>query len=60
MGAKDSVAHRGSDEVGLDVEIRREHRTGLTTDSYRVNVFGFPAAKGLTSQNVGLLDQRKA
>lgn len=28
--------------------------------SYRVNVFGFPNAKGLTDQNVGLLDQRLA
>ncbi|KAJ5668896.1 hypothetical protein N7462_009966 [Penicillium macrosclerotiorum] len=28
--------------------------------NYRVNVFGFPNAKGLTDQNVGLLDQRMA
>jgi carboxylesterase type B len=28
--------------------------------SYRVNVFGFPNAKGLNDQNLGLLDQRKA
>jgi carboxylesterase type B len=28
--------------------------------SYRLNVFGYPNAKGLTDQNVGILDQRKA
>ncbi|RAO67053.1 uncharacterized protein BHQ10_003065 [Talaromyces amestolkiae] len=28
--------------------------------NYRVNVFGFPNAKGLTDQNVGFLDQRLA
>ncbi|KAJ5814938.1 hypothetical protein N7474_006715 [Penicillium riverlandense] len=28
--------------------------------NYRVNVFGFPNAKGLTDQNLGLLDQRLA
>ncbi|KAL3471482.1 Alpha/Beta hydrolase protein [Aspergillus californicus] len=28
--------------------------------NYRVNVFGFPNAKGLEDQNVGLLDQRLA
>jgi len=28
--------------------------------SYRVNVFGFPNAKGLADQNLGLLDQRLA
>lgn len=28
-------------------------------NSYRVNVFGFPNAKGLTDVNPGLLDQRK-
>ena len=32
----------------------------LTTDSYRVNVFGFPNAAALSHQNPGLLDQRKA
>lgn len=26
--------------------------------SYRVNVFGFPNAKGLEDVNLGLLDQR--
>jgi carboxylesterase type B len=28
--------------------------------NYRVNIFGFPNAAGLTDQNVGLLDQRAA
>ena len=28
--------------------------------SYRVNLFGFPNAPGLTDQNLGLLDQRLA
>jgi hypothetical protein len=27
-------------------------------DSYRVNIFGFPGAPGLSDQNLGLLDQR--
>jgi carboxylesterase type B len=32
----------------------------MVTTSYRVNVFGFPNAKGLADQNLGLLDQRLA
>jgi hypothetical protein len=32
----------------------------LTDSSYRVNLFGYPNAKGLTDLNPGLLDQRKA
>ena len=32
----------------------------LTSNSYRVNIFGFPSAAGLESQNLGLLDQRTA
>lgn len=28
--------------------------------NYRINIFGFPGAKGLEDQNVGLLDQRAA
>jgi hypothetical protein len=34
---------------------------GLTCiNSYRLNIFGYPNAKGLTDLNPGLLDQRKA
>jgi cholinesterase len=31
-----------------------------TSNSYRVGVFGFASAPGLSSKNVGLLDQRLA
>ncbi|KAJ7611540.1 Alpha/Beta hydrolase protein [Mycena polygramma] len=30
------------------------------TINYRVNIFGFPNARGLTEQNLGILDQRMA
>lgn len=34
---------------------------GLTLDdSYRLNIFGFPTAAGLSEQNFGLMDQRFA
>jgi cholinesterase len=29
-------------------------------DSFRGNIFGFPNAKGVKDQNLGLLDQRLA
>jgi hypothetical protein len=39
--------------------LEQNKRLSLSS-SYRVNVFGFPNAKSLTDQNLGLLDQRKA
>ena len=35
-------------------------KTMLIGSSYRVNLFGFPNAAGLVSQNLGILDQRAA
>ncbi|KAL1874207.1 hypothetical protein Plec18167_006144 [Paecilomyces lecythidis] len=32
----------------------------VVTINYRVNIFGFPNARGLTNQNLGILDQRAA
>ncbi|KAJ7683136.1 Alpha/Beta hydrolase protein [Mycena rosella] len=32
----------------------------VVTINYRLNVFGFPSARGLTDQNLGILDQRMA
>ena len=32
----------------------------LIRPSYRLNIFGFPNAAGLDSQNLGILDQRAA
>lgn len=32
----------------------------LRSDSYRINIFGFPNAPGLPDENLGLLDQRLA
>ncbi|KAL4888317.1 carboxylesterase [Aspergillus ambiguus] len=40
------------------VQRTQDHIVVIT--NYRVNVFGFPNAKGLSHQNVGLLDQRLA
>ncbi|KAJ7348485.1 Alpha/Beta hydrolase protein [Mycena albidolilacea] len=40
------------------VERTQEHI--VVTINYRLNVFGFPNARGLTEQNLGILDQRIA
>lgn len=40
------------------VERTQEHI--VVTINYRLNVFGFPNARGLTEQNLGILDQRMA
>ncbi|KAI0104672.1 carboxylesterase [Nemania sp. FL0031] len=52
---------------GLDVPhynpaawINRTHAHIMVTINYRVNIFGFPNAAGLKTQNVGILDQRLA
>ncbi|PQE07358.1 chlorogenic acid esterase precursor protein [Rutstroemia sp. NJR-2017a WRK4] len=43
-----------------DQWVQRTQAHIVVVMNYRVNVFGFPNAKGLTDQNLGLLDQRKA
>ncbi|KAJ7644443.1 Alpha/Beta hydrolase protein [Roridomyces roridus] len=40
------------------VERTQEHI--VVTINYRLNIFGFPNARGLTDQNLGILDQRMA
>ncbi|KAJ7251171.1 Alpha/Beta hydrolase protein [Mycena haematopus] len=40
------------------VERSQEHI--VVTINYRLNIFGFPNARGLTDQNLGILDQRMA
>ncbi|KAJ7764638.1 Alpha/Beta hydrolase protein, partial [Mycena maculata] len=40
------------------VERSQEHI--IVTINYRLNIFGFPNAAGLTEQNLGILDQRMA
>ncbi|KAF7350908.1 Alpha/beta-hydrolase [Mycena sanguinolenta] len=40
------------------VERTQEHI--VVTINYRLNIFGFPNARGLTEQNLGILDQRVA
>ncbi|KAJ2987441.1 hypothetical protein NUW58_g4502 [Xylaria curta] len=40
--------------------IRRSQRHIMVTINYRVNIFGFPNAAGLGTQNLGILDQRLA
>ncbi|KAL2071549.1 hypothetical protein VTL71DRAFT_12784 [Oculimacula yallundae] len=52
----------GADSIAKfpDQWIQRTQGHVVVIMNYRVNVFGFPNAKGLTDQNPGLLDQRKA
>lgn len=52
---------------GVDIEaqkpqswVSRTQSHIVVTINYRLGIFGFPNAAGLKSQNVGLLDQRKA
>ncbi|GAP88570.1 putative cAMP-regulated D2 protein [Rosellinia necatrix] len=40
--------------------INRSRRHIMVTINYRVNIFGFPNAVGLETQNLGILDQRMA
>jgi carboxylesterase type B len=40
------------------VERTQEHI--VVTINYRLNIFGFPNARGLAAQNLGILDQRMA
>ncbi|ORX94929.1 Alpha/Beta hydrolase protein [Clohesyomyces aquaticus] len=53
-GAVDTPYQHGADWV----ERSRSHI--VVTINYRVNIFGFPNAKGLSDQNLGILDQRIA
>ena len=58
MGRKDTIAYR------CVTQVRSSEQNGfqqaLIHRSYRVNLFGFPNAPGLSQQNLGLLDQRAA
>ncbi|KAF7353955.1 Alpha/beta-hydrolase [Mycena venus] len=40
--------------------VERTQQHIVVTINYRLNVFGFPNARGLTDQNLGILDQRVA
>ncbi|KAH8703257.1 Alpha/Beta hydrolase protein [Talaromyces proteolyticus] len=40
--------------------VERSQSHLVVTINYRVNIFGFPNARGLTDQNLGTLDQRAA
>lgn len=40
--------------------IERTQSHLVVTINYRLNIFGFPNARGLTDQNLGMLDQRAA
>ncbi|KAI2616833.1 alpha/beta-hydrolase [Hypoxylon sp. NC1633] len=40
--------------------VNRSQKHIIVTMNYRVNIFGFPTAEGLESQNLGILDQRMA
>ncbi|KAF8464225.1 Alpha/Beta hydrolase protein [Kalaharituber pfeilii] len=52
-GGTDTILYDGTNFVGNNDVV-------MVTVNYRTNVFGFPNAPGLKSQNLGLLDQRLA
>lgn len=58
MGRKNSITYRCVIQVMSSG--RNDFQQALIHHSYRVNLFGFPNAPGLSQQNVGLLDQRAA
>lgn len=58
MGWKDTIAYRCVNQVRSYEQ--NDFQQALIHHSYRVNLFGFPNAPGLSEQNVGLLDQRAA
>lgn len=60
MGAADTVTHRDRYEVSRLTCLFAVDLSDSSFLSYRVNIFGFPNAKGLENQNVGFLDQRLA
>ncbi|KAJ7432830.1 Alpha/Beta hydrolase protein [Mycena galericulata] len=52
---------------GVDIEwqlptswVERSQEHIVVTINYRLNIFGFPNARGLSEQNLGILDQRMA
>jgi carboxylesterase type B len=59
MGTTNTVSYSRDYEVN-GTKIRGGNAFLLIRSSYRLNVFGFPNAKGLADQNLGLLDQRLA
>ncbi|KAF2166256.1 hypothetical protein M409DRAFT_66757 [Zasmidium cellare ATCC 36951] len=53
----------GGEDVPYQTPTQRVNRSPnhiVVSFNYRVNIFGFPGAKGLEDQNFGLLDQRAA